>query len=142
MTATPAWPPRSAPRLFVDQPLAEGATLRIESGQAHYLLNVMRLAEGALVKLFDDRSGEYAARISARGKRDLDLSVETMLRPRETSPDFWLCAAPSAPKPTTTAVKTAPMPMLFFRCLAIKRLRDCRRGGASNPRAKFIRLQV
>ncbi len=94
MTATPAWPPRSAPRLFVDEILAEGGSVRIEGGQAHYLLNVMRLAQGAAVKLFDDRSGEYLARVTVRGKRDLVLSIEAMTRPREAAPDFWLCAAP------------------------------------------------
>lgn len=94
MTATPAWPPRSAPRLFVDTPLATDGSVRIEGGQAHYLLNVMRLAEGAPVKLFDDVSGEYLARVSARGKRDLVLQIEGQTRPREAVPDFWLCAAP------------------------------------------------
>ncbi|MDM7956561.1 16S rRNA (uracil(1498)-N(3))-methyltransferase [Blastomonas sp.] len=94
MTATPAWPPRSSPRLFVDQPLATAGSLRIEGGQAHYLVNVMRLTEGAAVKLFDDISGEYLARVTARGKRDLTLTIECLLRPREAVPDFWLCAAP------------------------------------------------
>ena len=37
MPATPAWPPRSAPRLFVPGPLAEGQTVTLEGGQAHYL---------------------------------------------------------------------------------------------------------
>jgi 16S rRNA (uracil1498-N3)-methyltransferase len=94
MTATPAWPPRSSPRLFIDQPLVIGASLRIEGGQAHYLINVMRLAEGAAVKLFDNISGEYLARVTARGRRDLTLAIESLLRPREAAPDFWLCAAP------------------------------------------------
>lgn len=94
MPATPAWPPKSAPRLFVDQPLAEGQTVTLEGAPAHYLLNVLRLGEGALVKLFDDRTGEYAARVIARSRRDATLTVETRLRPRETAPDFWLCAAP------------------------------------------------
>lgn len=94
MTAIPAWPPRSAPRLFVDTPLAVGDSIRIEGGQAHYLVNVMRLSEGAVVKLFDDISGEYLARVSARSRRDAMLDIESLLRPREAVPDFWLCAAP------------------------------------------------
>ncbi|GGB73293.1 16S rRNA (uracil(1498)-N(3))-methyltransferase [Blastomonas aquatica] len=94
MTATPAWPPRSAPRLFVDTPLTDGMSVRVEGNQAHYLINVMRLAEGAAVKLFDDVSGEYLAKVSARGKRDLTLTIESLLRPRDVVPDFWLCAAP------------------------------------------------
>jgi 16S rRNA (uracil1498-N3)-methyltransferase len=93
MPATPAWPPHSTPRLFVDELLGEGAEVRIEGGQAHYLLNVMRLKDGAPVKLFDDRSGEYLATVSATGKRDLVLSVQGKLRDRSPAADLWLCQA-------------------------------------------------
>ncbi len=37
MPATPAWPPRSAPRLFVPGPLADGTTVTVGGNQAHYL---------------------------------------------------------------------------------------------------------
>jgi 16S rRNA (uracil1498-N3)-methyltransferase len=94
MTATPAWPPRSTPRLFTDTPLSVGTSLQIDGNQAHYLLNVMRLAEGAAVKLFDDVNGEFLAKVTARSRRDLTLTVVALLRPREGVPDFWLCAAP------------------------------------------------
>ena len=46
MPATPAWPPKSAPRLFVAEPLAAGAAVRIEGNPAHYLARVMRAAPG------------------------------------------------------------------------------------------------
>ena len=61
MPATPAWPPASLPRLYVDQPLAEGAALILDGPQANYLSAVMRLGPGAQVKLFDDRTGEWLA---------------------------------------------------------------------------------
>ncbi len=93
MPATPAWPPKSTPRLFVEQPLIEGATLTVSGNSAHYLVGVMRLKEGAPVKLFDDISGEYLAAVSHVGKRDLDLTVETKLRDREVTPDLWICQA-------------------------------------------------
>ena len=93
MPATPAWPPHSTSRLFVDELLAEGSEIRIEGGQAHYLLNVMRMKDGAPVKLFDDRSGEYLATVTASGKRDLVLSVVGKLRDRLPLPDLWLCQA-------------------------------------------------
>ena len=93
MPATPAWPPKSTPRLFVEQPLAVGANLNIAGNSAHYLTGVMRLKEGAPVKLFDDISGEYLATISHLGKRDLDLTVDSKLRDRELSPDLWICQA-------------------------------------------------
>ena len=93
MAATPAWPPQSTPRLFVDEPLAPGAR-RVDGPPAHYLLQVMRLKVGDPVKLFDDVTGEWLATVAAAGKRDLTLDVTTQLRPREPVPDLWLCAAP------------------------------------------------
>jgi len=89
----PAWPPRSAPRLFVPGPLAEGQAVLLEGGQAHYLSRVMRLAEGDAVVLCDDKTGEWTARASTVGKREIVLTCEAHLRPREQVPDFTLCAA-------------------------------------------------
>jgi 16S rRNA (uracil1498-N3)-methyltransferase len=91
MAATPSWPPHSTPRLFVDEELAEGREHRVDGGQAHYLLNVMRLKVGDPVKLFDDRNGEFLAIVTATGKRDMVLTVESKLREREAAPDLWLC---------------------------------------------------
>ncbi len=93
MPATPAWPPKSTPRLFVERLLVEGTDVHVTGNAAHYLLGVMRLKEGALVKLFDDMSGEYLALVSTVGKRDLVLRVEAKLRARESVPDLWLVQA-------------------------------------------------
>lgn len=93
LPATPAWPPQSTPRLFVDAPLAPGP-LRIDGPPAHYLATVMRAKPGDPVKLFDDRTGEWLATVTSTGKRDLMLDVVELLRPREPVPDLWLCAAP------------------------------------------------
>lgn len=91
--ATPAWPPRSAPRLFVTDELAETAHVSIEGAQAHYLSRVMRVAAGDAVILCDDVTGEWLARIDEAGKRAVTLIVEKRMRPRESVPDFTLCAA-------------------------------------------------
>lgn len=93
MPATPAWPPKSAPRLFVPRPLTEGVAVCIEGPQAHYLSRVMRVGEGDVVILCDNATGEWAARVSSAGKRDVTAVPATMLRPREQVPDFTLCAA-------------------------------------------------
>ena len=93
MPATPAWPPRSAPRLFVAGPLAAAEPICVEGQQAHYLARVMRVAAGDAVVLCDDATGEWAARVVASGKRDVELVPETRLRPREPVPDLMLCAA-------------------------------------------------
>ncbi|MET0373526.1 MAG: 16S rRNA (uracil(1498)-N(3))-methyltransferase [Rhizorhabdus sp.] len=93
MPATPAWPPRSAPRLFVAAALHRGCEVLLEGGQAHYLLKVMRVTQGATVVLCDDLTGEWAARVVVAGKRDLVACCETLLRPREQVPDLVLCPA-------------------------------------------------
>ncbi len=94
MPATPAWPPASTPRLFVDQPLASGATITVEGAAAHYLLNVMRLKIGAPILLFDNRSGEWLATVADAGRRALNLDVGRQTRVIEQVPDLWLCFAP------------------------------------------------
>ncbi len=93
MPATPAYPPHSSPRLFVDEALDVGRVIRIDGPSAHYLLGVMRLKTGGSVTLFDDRTGEYLARIEEARKRDLTLIIEHKLRGREDAPDLWLCQA-------------------------------------------------
>ena len=93
MGAEPAWPPRSTPRLFVDAPIGAGA-LRLDGAQAHYLATVMRAKPGDAVKLFDDATGEWLARVVQAGRRDVTLDVVERLRAREAVPDLWLCAAP------------------------------------------------
>jgi 16S rRNA (uracil1498-N3)-methyltransferase len=89
----PAWPPKSAPRLFVPDELAEGLTVTLEGPQAHYLGTVMRVREGDLIILCDDRTGEWAARVAQAGKRAVVLTVTEQLRVREAVPNLWLCPA-------------------------------------------------
>lgn len=93
MGATPAWPPRSTPRLYVEGPLAPGP-LSLTGPQAHYLVGVMRTKAGDPVRLFDDATGEWLATASHVGKRDLVLDVTERLAAREAVPDLWLVAAP------------------------------------------------
>jgi 16S rRNA (uracil1498-N3)-methyltransferase len=94
MPATPAWPPQSTPRLFVETPLAQGLRLPLDGAPANYLIAVMRLKDGDPVKLFDGVSGEWLALARDIRKRDLVLEVTEQLRPLEPVPDLWLCAAP------------------------------------------------
>lgn len=94
MPATPAWPPKSLPRLFVRHPLGESARVELDAGQANYLGNVLRLKESAEVLLFDGSSGEWLARIAGAGKKRMTLCVERKTREAETVPDVWLAFAP------------------------------------------------
>ncbi len=94
MPANPAYPPHSAPRLFVDEMLSDGMELRLDGSQVHYLANVMRAKAGDKLVLFDDRSGEYLGEVTQAAKRAVTVMLTGKLRERETVPDLWLCAAP------------------------------------------------
>lgn len=94
MPATPAWPPKSLPRLFVRAQLGEGVRVDLDAGQANYIGNVMRLGEGAELLAFDGSSGEWLARISEAGKKRIALTVERRTREPEAIPDVWLAFAP------------------------------------------------
>lgn len=94
MPATPAWPPKSLPRLFVREALAEGLRIELDGSQANYLGNVLRLGEGADLLTFDGRSGEWLARIESAGKKRMTLAIQRQTRPPECIPDLWLAFAP------------------------------------------------
>ncbi len=93
MPATPAWPPKSAPRLFVDGAISTGQQRQIDGNAAHYLANVMRVAAGDAVILCDDITGEWLAHVVTAGRRAVMVEVQQMLRPRLAPADIWLCPA-------------------------------------------------
>ncbi|MEO6579637.1 MAG: 16S rRNA (uracil(1498)-N(3))-methyltransferase [Sphingomicrobium sp.] len=94
MPATPAWPPRSLPRLYVDPPLSAGIAVGLDPAQTNYLGNVLRLKEGGEVLLFDGVSGEWLARVAEVGKRRMILGVIERAREQECVPDLTLAFAP------------------------------------------------
>ena len=107
MPATPAWPPRSLPRLFVRTALGEGTRVEVDAAQANYLGNVLRLNVGAELLLFDGSSGEWLARISEAGRKRMTLTVERRTRETETIPDVWLAFAPVKRSQTDWLVEKA-----------------------------------
>ena len=94
MPATPAWPPKSLPRLFVRQRLHDGAAIELDAKQANYLGKVLRLVVGSEVLVFDGTSGEWLARVSDAAKKRMALSVERRTREAEPMSDLWLAFAP------------------------------------------------
>jgi 16S rRNA (uracil1498-N3)-methyltransferase len=94
MPATPAWPPKSLPRLFVGGPLGPRISIDTDAGQANYLGNVMRLKAGDEVLLFDGASGEWLARIAEARKKRMTLVIERRTGQQEAVPDCWLAFAP------------------------------------------------
>lgn len=93
MPATPAWPPRSAPRLFVKEQIVPGTPIVLNGNQAHYLNRVMRVGQDDTVIVCDDVTGEWAAQVASTAKREVVLDPVKKLREREAVREFWLCAA-------------------------------------------------
>ena len=94
MPVTPAWPPKSLPRLYVETALGTGARVELDAAQANYLGNVMRLKQGDRLLLFDGASGEWLAEIAEAGKKRMTLAVVEPTKPQEAVPDLWLAFAP------------------------------------------------
>ena len=107
MPATPAWPPKSLPRLFVPGPLGPGISLELDAAQTNYLGNVMRLKVGDGALLFDGASGEWLAEVADVGKKRMTLSVERRTGDQEQVPDVWLAFAPVKRQGTDWLVEKA-----------------------------------
>lgn len=81
-------------RLHVDAPLAEGAEVPLGEAQANYLVNVLRLGEGARLLVFNGCDGEWRASIDVVKKRSCTLRVEALERAQEAGPDVDYLFAP------------------------------------------------
>lgn len=135
MPAMPAWPPKSLPRLFVRQPLNEGARVELDAGQANYLGNVMRLGAGSELLVFDGQSGEWLARIAEAAKKRMALTVERRTRAPEDIPDVWLAFAPVKRAQTDWLVEKATE-------LGVARLRPVMTQRTIAERVKLDRLEA
>ena len=81
------------PRLFVDAALAPGQTVVLERGQSNYLGNVLRLAAGETILVFNGRDGEWQASIAGR-KRPDSLTIDAQTREQDRLPDLTYVFAP------------------------------------------------
>mgnify|MGYP001332564128 CR=1 FL=1 len=70
-------------RLYVPDDLAQGSRVVLSREQAHYLLTVLRLAEGAHVLVFNGRDGEFEAVVRPEGRKAATLELESRSRPQD-----------------------------------------------------------
>jgi 16S rRNA (uracil1498-N3)-methyltransferase len=82
-----------SPRLFIDADLATGASVPLDRNQSNYLGNVLRLAAGGAILVFNGRDGEWQAAISGRKRPDL-LELIAQTRPQDSLPDLHYVFAP------------------------------------------------
>lgn len=90
-------PPETRPpkvRLHVAEPLAAGGEVELGPAPSHYLRNVMRLAAGDRVALFNGVDGEWLAEIESCGRRSCRLRVRALLRGQADEPGPALLFAP------------------------------------------------
>lgn len=81
-------------RLFVTEPLTEGQAFEAKPDQAHYLLNVLRMGEGAELLVFNGREGEWRATVQPLGKKGARIVPVKLERPQPAANDLILCFAP------------------------------------------------
>ncbi len=85
---------RSLIRLFVEAALADGEMVSLSRMQSNYLVNVMRLARGAELLVFNGRDGEWLAALAGAGKNNASLLVIRKTRPQTPGPDIHYLFAP------------------------------------------------
>ena len=94
-------------RLYVDHPLGEGQTVRLDAAQSRYLFSVMRLGPGDAVHLFNGRAGEWRAEVGEASRRAGTLSVRWPVAGQQQPPDLWLLFAPLKKTRTDFVVEKA-----------------------------------
>ncbi|MCR9269713.1 MAG: 16S rRNA (uracil(1498)-N(3))-methyltransferase [Hyphomonadaceae bacterium] len=80
-------------RLFVDEPLLRDQPLDLPDDQSKYLLRVMRLSAGAMIRAFNGADGEWRCELMVTGKRAALRPIE-QTRQQSASPDLTLLFAP------------------------------------------------
>ncbi|MGB1235495.1 MAG: 16S rRNA (uracil(1498)-N(3))-methyltransferase [Planktomarina sp.] len=97
----------SIPRLYVEQPLAQGNSVQLTREHAHYLFNVMRRGVGDMVEVFNGTDGEWICTVEHAGKKAGVLLCNHQSKPQMNPPDLWLCFAPIKKNRTDFIVEKA-----------------------------------
>lgn len=82
MRTTPPTDPKKWPRLYLDVPVSAGADLELSADQVHYITTVMRRRDGAAIRVFNGRDGEWATTVRQTGKKTAVLEVGDQLCPQ------------------------------------------------------------
>ncbi|MBE7183498.1 MAG: 16S rRNA (uracil(1498)-N(3))-methyltransferase [Methylobacterium mesophilicum] len=81
-------------RLFVEGALSEGAEIVPDTAQTHYLLHVLRMAEGSEVLVFNGEDGEWRARLDFVSKKSVRLTATERTRVQPEPSPLLFCFAP------------------------------------------------
>ncbi len=81
-------------RLFVDHDLVAGCVVACDTAQRNYLINVLRLGDGASVLVFNGRDGEWRAYVRPENRKLCGLEISDQVRTQSDGPDVELLFAP------------------------------------------------
>lgn len=81
-------------RLHVASDLSAGAIVPLDPGQQNYLVNVLRMEEGAKLLVFNGRDGEWSARLKKPTRKSAVLVPETQTRPQDMAGPVCYAFAP------------------------------------------------
>ncbi len=123
------------PRLYVTTPLSPGAEIPLEAAQVHYLRNVLRREEGAALRLFNERDGEYAAQLSQIGKKAGMAILDEQTRAPKQEPEVSLLFAPIKRTPTEYIIEKGTE-------LGVARFMPVLTARTNSDRLKVDRLQA
>ncbi len=74
------------PRIFTDQPLAEGSEVDLGPATARYLVSVLRLGVAAEVILFNGQGGEYRAQLLTVGNKQVVAAINKFVPDPDSPP--------------------------------------------------------
>lgn len=81
-------------RLFIDAPLGADRQHEVSPEQFNYLANVLRMADGAEILVFNGRDGEWKARLAFPSRKKIVLEAIEETRPQPPASDLHYLFAP------------------------------------------------
>src|ERR1700754_444861 len=81
-------------RLFVEADIGAGVGIEAGQDQFNYLVNVLRMADGAEILLFNGRDGEWRTGLSFPRRKRLLLTPVEETRPQPPASDLHYLFAP------------------------------------------------
>jgi 16S rRNA (uracil1498-N3)-methyltransferase len=85
---------KTTPRLHVEAELSVAGEIILSKEQSHYLINVLRMATGDAVLVFNSANGEWLAYITEAGKKSVLLRCEKCKAGAVPPPDIDYLFAP------------------------------------------------
>jgi 16S rRNA (uracil1498-N3)-methyltransferase len=80
-------------RIYIKESLSPSTNIPISDENIHYLINVLRLADGSEIRIFNECDGEYRARVNRLSKKEYELKICSKIRDLTKSPKIILALA-------------------------------------------------